>query len=231
MRMNGMRVAVTLAGTGVMPAVVAALVEAGAHVVVDAAGNAAERNAVGAVHDDPIGFLDRCETAAGPLDLLVVGSGIVRSRPILEVDAADLRETIEEELARPALLMRDAARRMAARGAGRIIAFGSMSGKTGVHHNTAPAAAAKGGLFAFTRALAAEVAGSGVTVNAIATALFEPQTATMTDDKRDKLRAAVPVGRFGRSEEAAHAVLYLADAKAGYVTGECLNLSGGRFMD
>jgi len=53
----------------------------------------------------------------------------------------------------------------------------------------------------------------------------------MAAEKRDRLRTQIPVGRFGRSEEAAHAVLYLASPLAGFVTGECLNLSGGRFMD
>jgi NAD(P)-dependent dehydrogenase (short-subunit alcohol dehydrogenase family) len=70
-----------------------------------------------------------------------------------------------------------------------------------------------------------------VTVNGIATALFEPEVAAMSEEKRFGLKNGIPVGRFGRSEEAAHAVLFLASPNAGFVTGECLNLSGGRFMD
>lgn len=233
--LKGLNAAVTTSQAGVMPAVVTALLEAGAHVAVDAepcgATDGSAPQGVGPVGEDGAGFLARCEEAIGPLDILVVGSGLVRNKPMLDVGDDELREAIEHELARPALLMREAARAMAGRGSGRIIAFGSMSGKTGVHHNTAPSAAAKGGLFAYARALAAEVAETGITVNTIATALFEPQTATMAEEKRARLRTAVPVGRFGRSEEAAHAVLYLADPLAGYVTGECLNLSGGRFMD
>ncbi len=228
----GLAGAVVLADQGVGPAVVGALLAAGVKLAVDCVPAGAEgAQAIGPAGGDAAGFLDRCEAAVGPLDILVVGSGMVRNKPLLDVSVADLRDTIEQDLTRPALLMQEAARRMVARGQGRIIAFGSMSGKTGVHHNTAPSAAAKGGLFAFTRALAAETAEHGVTVNAIAIALFEPQAATMTEEKRAKLRTAIPVGRFGRSEEAAHAVLFLADAHAGYVTGECLNLSGGRFMD
>ena len=131
----------------------------------------------------------------------------------------------------PALQMQAAAKIMGAAGYGRIIALASMSGKAGVHHNVAHYAAAKGGLLTFLRVLAAETADSGVTVNGVATALFEPQTDTMTQEKRDRLRVQIPVGRFGRSVEAAHAVLYLASPLGGFVTGECLNLSGGRFMD
>jgi 3-oxoacyl-[acyl-carrier protein] reductase len=232
MGLTGLAGAVVLADQGVGPAIAAGLAAAGVKLAVDSASTGLEgAHVVGSADDDPAGFLDRCEAALGPLDILIVGSGTVRNKPLLDVTAEELRDTVEADLVRPALLMQEAARRMVARGQGRIIAFGSMSGKTGVHHNTAPSAAAKGGLFAFVRALAAETAEHGVTVNAIATALFEPQTTTMTEEKRTKLRAAVPVGRFGRSEEAAHAVLFLVDANAGYVTGECLNLSGGRFMD
>jgi len=61
--------------------------------------------------------------------------------------------------------------------------------------------------------------------------LFEPQTRTMTEEKRERLRQLVPVRRFGMSIEAAQAALYLDSPLAGFVTGECLNLSGGRFMD
>jgi NAD(P)-dependent dehydrogenase (short-subunit alcohol dehydrogenase family) len=228
---SGRNAAVTSANAGIMPAVVSMLIASKAKVTVDCGPQDCSAQAVGSVMNEPDAFLDRCEAVYGPLDILVVGSGVVRNKPILDVSDDEFRAALEDDLARPALLMRAAARRMVKRSYGRIIVFGSMSGKTGVHHNTAPTAAAKGGLFAFSRALAAEVAESGVTVNAIATALFEPQTAAMTDEKRTKLRAAVPVGRFGRSEEAANAVRYLAHADAGYVTGECLNLSGGRFMD
>ncbi len=228
----GLAAAVMRADEGVGPAVVDALLSAGVKLAIDGMPAGVEgAQAIGPAGDDPAGFLDRCEAAVGPLDILVVGSGTVRNKPLLDVTADELRGTVEADLVRPALLMQEAARRMVARGRGRIIAFGSMSGKTGVHHNTAPTAAAKGGLFAFVRALAAGTAEQGVTVNAIAISLFEPQAATMTDEKRARLSAAIPVGRFGRSGEAAHAVLFLADANAGYVTGECLNLSGGRFMD
>ena len=53
----------------------------------------------------------------------------------------------------------------------------------------------------------------------------------MPEEKKARLKAGIPVGRFGRSSEAAHAVLYLSSPEAGFVTGECMNLSGGRFMD
>ena len=140
-----------------------------------------------------------------------------------------VKRVIDDELTNPVLTILEAARRMVPRGRGRIISFCSMSGKTGTHKHVAPFAAAKGGLIAFSRALATDLAPTGVTVNAIATALFDVQVAALAD--KSEVEKGIPVGRVGRSEEAAHAVLYLASERAGYVTGETLNLSGGRFMD
>jgi len=224
--LQGQRVVVAGADHGVGPAVVAALCSAGATVVVDAEGHAGATTIGG--QDD---FLGRSMAHLGGIDVLVVSAPPVISKPVFEMTPDELRSITETELVQPALLMLEASKAMAANGYGRIIAFASMSAKTGPHHNVAPYAAAKGGLLAYVRALASETAEHGVTVNGIATALFEPQVAIMTEEKRAGLKKGIPVGRFGRSAEAAHAVLFLASPLAGFVTGECLNLSGGRFMD
>jgi NAD(P)-dependent dehydrogenase (short-subunit alcohol dehydrogenase family) len=225
----GARALVVGAGHGVGPEVVAALIAAGASVVVDADGLAGATHV--AADSDPVAYLDAASKVLGGLDVLVLSAPPVKNKPVLEMTPDEMRSVSEAEMIVPALLMQQAARRMVAAGYGRIIVFASMSAKTGVHHNVAPYAAAKAGLLAFSRVLAAETAEHGVTVNGIATALFEPQTRTMSEEKRSGLLKGIPVGRFGRSEEAAHAVLFLASPQAGFVTGECLNLSGGRFMD
>jgi 3-oxoacyl-[acyl-carrier protein] reductase len=225
----GQRVVVLGASYGVGPAVVTALCDAGARVVTDADGLAGAEHI--ADNGNAADYFDRCVARLGGLDVLVVSSRPVKNKPVLDMTAEEMRSVAEDEMVVPALQMQDAARRMVTAGYGRIIVFASMSAKTGVHHNVAPYAAAKGGLLAFARVLAAETAEHGVTVNGIATALFEPQVKTMTEEKRASLKKGIPVGRFGRSEEAAHAVLFLASRDAGFVTGECLNLSGGRFMD
>lgn len=225
--LSGQRAVVVGAGTGVGPAVVRALVDAGARVAVDAPDLEGAMLVAGSSAD----YLDACAARLGGLEILVVAAPPVKNKPVLDMTADELRGVLESELTVPALQMQQAARHMSAAGYGRIIVFASMSAKTGVHHNVAPYAAAKGGLLAYARVLAAETAEHGVTVNGIATALFDVQAATMTEEKRNALRKAIPVGRFGRSEEAAHAVLFLAGRNGGFVTGECLNLSGGRFMD
>ena len=223
----GSRVLVVGGTHGVGPAVVEALRNAGARLLVDKPIEGGEVVAAA----DPVGLVEATAAAAGGLDVLVLAAPPVRNKPVLDMTPEEMRSVVESELVVPALQMQAAARIMAKAGRGRIIAFLSMSGKAGVHHNVAPYAAAKGGMLSFLRVLAAETAEHGVTVNGIATSLFEPQTATMTAEKRDRLRTEIPVHRFGRSEEAAHAVMYLASPLAGFVTGECLNLSGGRFMD
>lgn len=227
--LTGQRAVVIGAGYGVGPAVVSALAEAGATVLTDDA-NAPAGDHI-ASDGQPSELIESCIEKLGGLDILVVSSRPVKNKPVLDMTPEEIRSVAEEEMVVPALQMQEAARHMVKAGYGRIIVFASMSAKTGVHHDVAPYAAAKGGLLAFARVLAAETAEHGVTVNGIATALFEPQVKTMTEEKRTRLKGAIPVGRFGRSEEAAHAVLFLAARNAGFVTGECLNLSGGRFMD
>jgi NAD(P)-dependent dehydrogenase (short-subunit alcohol dehydrogenase family) len=224
---EGMNIAVLGAAEGVGPAVVETLRGAGARLAADT-GPAAH---IIPFDRDPVKFIDRCEADLGGIDVLIISARPVSNKGVLAVTAEEFRDIIEQDLVLAALCMTEAAKRMVKRGRGRIIVFASMSGKTGPHHNVGPFAAAKGGLLAFVRVMAAELAEHGVTVNGIATALFEPQVASMSDEKRMALKRGIPVGRFGRPEEAAHAVMFLASANAAFVTGECLNLSGGRFMD
>ena len=214
------RILVVGASQGVGPAVVALLAAEGAQLLpLDPPAGA-----------DPVAWFEALDDDA-PVDTLVHCPPPVKNKPVFQMTAEELRGVAEAEMVQPALLMQAAARRMAARGFGRIVAFASMSAKTGLHHNVAPYAAAKGGLLAFARVLAAETAAQGVTVNTVATALFDAQAAAMAPEKRGRIVGEIPVGRFGNSREAAHAVRYLLSEEAGYVTGECLNMSGGRFMD
>lgn len=175
-------------------------------------------------------FLDRVEDAHGPLDALIFVSPPVSVGKALDIDPVLYAQVARDELVLPVLLLREAAARMARRGFGRLLSFCSMSGKTGAHPGVSPYAAAKGGLIAFSRSLAAELAPQGVTVNAIATALFDVQV-TRTGEDLEHVLKGIPVGRVGRSQEAAAAALFLASRLSGYITGETLNMSGGRFMD
>jgi NAD(P)-dependent dehydrogenase (short-subunit alcohol dehydrogenase family) len=225
-------------GTG--PAVVRAFVERGAKVVVGLLGAAQPAPGFDGVTSIPVdlsdrqsilSFWDACDERLGGLAIVVMVAPPVKTKNALEFTEAEYRAVIDQELVGPILCIQEAARRLVVRGGGRIISFASMSGKTGVHQHTAPYAAAKGGLITFSRVLAAELAPTGVTVNVIATALFDVQVAKKSPAELAETVKGIPVGRVGRSEEAAHAVLFLASRDAGYVTGETVSLSGGRFMD
>jgi len=231
-------VAVVGGHLGVGPAVVRAFVDAGAKVMVGALGGATVEMPGASSHavalTDPVsvrGFLDACESQLGGLAVLVMVAPPVKVGHALDYDVDDYRAVVEAELLGPIGCILEAARRMVTRGGGRIISFSSMSGKTGVHPHVAPYAAAKGGLITFSRSLAAELAPTGVTVNVIATSLFDVQVANQSPEKLAETLKGIPMGRPGRSEEAAHAALYLASRNAGFVTGETMSLSGGRFMD
>lgn len=176
-------------------------------------------------------FFDACEQALGGLSVVVMMAPPVKTGAALDIPDEEYREVINRELVAPLLCIREAARRLAARGHGRIISFVSMSGKTGVHKHVAPFAAAKGGLITFSRVLAAELAHTGVTVNVVATSLFDVQVAKKTPAELAEMVKGIPVGRVGHSDEAAHSALFLASRQSGYITGETLSMSGGRFMD
>jgi 3-oxoacyl-[acyl-carrier protein] reductase len=223
---------------GVGPAVVRAFVEQGAKVAVGVSGSAtAELSGAPNIALDASGsasiaaFFDACENRLGGLGIVVLVAPPVKTRDALEFTDAEYRSVIQEELVAPMSCILEAARRLVPKKFGRIISFSSMSGKTGAHKHVAPYAGAKGGLITFSRSLAADIAHTGVTVNVIATSLFDVQVAGSSPEKLAETLKGIPVGRVGRSEEAAHAVMYLASRNAGYVTGETMSLSGGRFMD
>ncbi len=245
---RGRRVAVIGATEGLGPATVSAFAEAGAAIAIDAAGGDAAAELARAARtlgspecesfpldvsspDSVRAFFDACEARIGPLDVAVLAARPVTSGAILDMPPERLRAIVESELVGTLFCLQEAGRRMAARRSGRIISFASMSGKTGVHTGVGAYAASKAGVIAFSRVLAAELASAGVTVNVIATALFDPQVEHLGAAVRDELKRNIPVGRFGAAREAGHAVLFLASKDAGYTTGETLNLSGGRFMD
>lgn len=170
------------------------------------------------------------EAAAGPLFVLVNNAGLTRDMLALRMKDEDWATVLEVDLTAPFRLARAALKGMLRRRGGRIISIGSIVGATG-NPGQANYAAAKAGLAGMTKALAQEVGSRGITVNLVAPGFVETaMTDALPEANRKKLAEAIPLGRLGRPEDIAAAVLYLASDEAAWVTGATLHVNGGMAM-
>ena len=170
------------------------------------------------------------EKAAGPLDILVNNAGFTRDMLAMRMKDEDWQAVLDVDLTAPFRLARAAMRGMLRRRAGRIIGIASIVGSTG-NAGQANYAAAKAGLVGMTKAMAQEVGARGITVNIVAPGFIQTaMTDALTGEQKAKLTAAIPLGRMGQPEDVAAAVLYLASAEAGWVTGATLHVNGGMAM-
>ncbi|MBE9526673.1 MAG: SDR family oxidoreductase, partial [Proteobacteria bacterium] len=113
---------------------------------------------------------------------------------------------------------------------GRIISIASVVGLTGNAGQT-NYAAAKAGIFGFTKSLAREVGSRGITVNAVAPGFIDTDmTKALPDSAKEALLSQIPLNRLGQVEEIASAVNFLASKNASYITGETINVNGGMYM-
>jgi 3-oxoacyl-[acyl-carrier protein] reductase len=166
----------------------------------------------------------------GGLDILVNNAGITRDQLLLRLSDADWQAVLDVNLTAAMRLSRAALRPMMKARWGRIIQITSVVGATGNPGQT-NYAAAKAGLVGFSKALAAEVASRGITVNAVAPGFIStPMTDRLSDEQKAQLIARIPAGRLGTPEDVAAAVVYLASPAAGYVTGATLHVNGGMAM-
>jgi len=175
-------------------------------------------------------LLKAAEQAAGPVDILVNNAGLTRDQLLLRMKDEDWQTVLDVDLSAGVRLARAALRGMMRRRWGRIIAITSVVGATGNPGQT-NYAAAKAGMVGFSKALAAEVASRGVTVNCVAPGFIATaMTDALSQEQRDRIAAAVPMGRIGTPDEVAAAVLFLASDEARYVTGHSLHVNGGLAM-
>jgi 3-oxoacyl-[acyl-carrier protein] reductase len=170
------------------------------------------------------------EEAIGPLDILVNNAGITRDNLFMRMKDEEWDAVLAVNLTAAFRLSRAAVKGMMRRRHGRIIGIGSVVGTTG-NPGQGNYAAAKAGLVGLTKALAAEVASRGITVNCIAPGFIaSPMTDALNEKQKEGILARVPAGRLGEGAEVAAAALYLASAEAGYVTGHTLHVNGGMAM-
>ena len=161
------------------------------------------------------------------LDILVNNAGMTRDGLVLRMSDADFDEVLAVNLRSVFITCRAAARPMMRGRFGRIVNIGSVTGLIG---NTGQVnyAAAKAGLVGLTKSLAKELGAKGITANVVAPGFIETDmTAGLSPQQREQAAKAVPSRRFGRSEEFAHAVSYVASDLAGYMTGQVVVVDGG----
>jgi 3-oxoacyl-[acyl-carrier protein] reductase len=163
----------------------------------------------------------------GPPRILVNNAGISRSKLLLDTTLDDWNDLIRNNLTAPFLCTQAVLPHMIRERYGRIINISSIWGIAGGSYEVAYSAS-KGGLIAFTKALAKEVASAGITVNAVAPgAIDTDMLADLSDEDREVLIDETPMGRLGKPEDVAHCVLFLASPGASYLTGQVISPNGG----
>lgn len=167
------------------------------------------------------------EKAMGGLDILVNNAGLTRDGLIMRMKDEDWDKVIAVNLSAAFRLSRAAVKGMMRRKSGRIVSITSVVGVTG-NPGQANYCASKAGLIGMTKSLAAEVGSRGITVNCVAPGFIEsPMTDALNDKQKEGILASVPAGKLGQGADIAAAVVYLASAEAGYVTGQTLHVNGG----
>lgn len=169
----------------------------------------------------------------GPVDILVNNADVMSTTRAEATSDDEWRRVMAVNLDGAFYCARAVLPGMKKRGWGRIVNVGSVDAKTGGLAAGTAYAVSKGALTSLTFSLAREVAGTGITVNAVAAAYVKTPRVTeqLNDAQRRQLLSQIPLGRFCETEEFAHAVRFLASPMSGFITGEVLDVNGGLQMD
>ena len=246
--LDGRVAIVTGAGQGMGRAVAERLSAAGARIVAndqngDAVGRTAQAivdgggEAVASPGDvtsssDVTRMVDTALEAYGAVHILVNSAGVLRSTAVIDIDEEEWDLVVTVNLKGTYLCGRAVLPAMRDSGWGRIVNFSSTAGKNVSTLGGAHYTASKAGVLGFTRHLAKEEAGHGITVNAVCPGLIDTEMVrTNVDSARAKAYAAsFPIQRLGRPGEVAELVAFLASDRAAYITGASLDINGGDLM-
>lgn len=165
----------------------------------------------------------------GRIDILVNNAGITKDKSMKKLTDEDWNDVLDTNLGSVYATCSEVLKIMMDQEYGRIINITSFVGQAG-NFGQANYAASKGGIIAFTKTLALEMAKYNITVNAIAPGFTETEMlAQVPENIRQQIISRVPMGRFGKPEEIARAVVFLA-AEGDYITGQQINVNGGVYM-
>ncbi len=171
------------------------------------------------------------EASCGAPTVLINNAGITRDNLLMRMKETEWDEIMDTNLKSIYRLSKSCVRAMTKARRGRIINITSVVGALG-NAGQCNYAAAKAGVIGFTKALARELAGRNVTVNAVAPGFVDTDmTKSLPEEQKTALLHQIPLGRLAQPEEVAHAVAFLASPMAGYITGVTLHVNGGMYMN
>ena len=245
--LNGQVAIVTGASRGIGAAIALGLAKAGATVVGTATSQAgadgiakvfadAGLAGTGRVLDvrEPAScnaFVDKVGTDTGPVAILVNNAGVTRDNLLARMKDEEWDDIQATNLKSVFVLSRAVLRGMMRARAGRIVNITSVVGFTG-NAGQANYAAAKAGVVGFSKSLAREIGSRNITVNCVAPGFIETDmTKALAAAQVAKLVENVPLGRLGKVDDVAAAVVFLCSPQASYITGSTLHVNGGMFMD